>query len=54
MKGYDIMSNKIKEEIELLRHHLEKMIEKKGYTAKETIQISQQLDVLLNEWESTK
>ena len=48
------MSNQVKEEIEVLRRHLEAVIEQKGYTAEETIKISQQLDILLNEWQNSQ
>lgn len=43
------MTNESEDQIELLRKRLEQMINQKGYTAQETVNISQQLDALLNE-----
>lgn len=42
------MTNESEDQIELLRKRLEQMINQKGYTAQETVTISQQLDALLN------
>ena len=48
------MTKQSEEQIELLRQRLELMINQKGYTAKETVAISQQLDDLLNEFHHEK